>query len=85
MRSKDSYSVYASIIDPFDGYRIAAVDTASNPNKERQTILNAKLFEFGGDRVVFAKILTKKDIDKNPNIYVKGTLYNDNGTLKIVQ
>lgn len=83
MRSYGNYSVYASIIDPYLGYRVAAVDTASNPNKEIQTILNAKLFEFGGDRVVFANILTKEDIDKNPDIYVKGTLYNDNGTLKI--
>ena len=87
MRSKDSYSVYASIIDPFDGYRIAAVDTASNPNKERQTILNAKLFEFGGDRVIFANLPTKADVDKDPNklVYCDGTLYNDNGTLKIRQ
>ena len=87
MRSKDSYSVYASIIDPFDGYRIAAVDTASNPNKERQTILNAKLFEFGGDRVIFANLPTKADVDEDPNklVYCDGTLYNDNGTLKIRQ
>ena len=85
MRSKDSYSVYASIIDPFDGYRIAAVDTASNPNKERQTILNAKLFEFGGNKVIFANIPTKAQVDANPSSYAVGTLYNDNGTLKIVQ
>ena len=83
MRSYGNYSVYSSIIDPYLGYRVAVVDTTSNPNKEIETILNAKLFKFGGDRVVFANILTKTDIDKNPDIYVKGTLYNDNGTLKI--
>ena len=83
MRSYGNYSVYSSIIDPYLGYRVAVVDTTSNPNKEIETILNAKLFKFGGDSVVFANILTKTDIDKNPDIYVKGTLYNDNGTLKI--
>ncbi len=84
MRSYGNYSVYSSIIDPFYGYRVAEVDTTTKPNKIiRETILNSKSFEFGGDRVVFANILTKEDIDKNPNIYVKGTLYNDNGTLKI--
>lgn len=84
MRSYGNYSVYSSIIDPFFGYRVAEVDTTTKPNKiKSETILNSKSFEFGGDRVVFANILTKEDIDKNPNIYVKGTLYNDNGTLKI--
>ena len=84
MRSYGNDLVYSSIVDPFYGYRVAVVDTTTKPNKIiSETILNAKLFEFGGDRVVFANILTKKDIDDNPDIYVKGTLYNDNGTLKI--
>lgn len=84
MRSYGNELVYSAIVDPFYGYRVAWVDTTDPTNiKTNETILNTNTFEFGGDRVVFANILTKEDIDKNPNIYVKGTLYNDNGTLKI--
>ena len=51
--------------------------------KTIQTILNAKLFEFGGNKVIFANIPTKAQVDENPSSYAVGTLYNDNGTLKI--
>ena len=38
----------------------------------------------GGDEIV-ANIPTKAQVDANPSSYAVGTLYNDNGTLKIVQ
>ena len=85
MQSSGMYSTYVMKLDPYLGYRVAEVDTASNPNKEIQTILNAKLFEFGGNKVIFANIPTKAQVDANPSSYAVGTLYNDNGTLKIVQ
>lgn len=85
MQSSGMYSTYVMKLDPYLGYRVAEVDTASNPNKTIQTILNAKLFEFGGNKVIFANIPTKAQVDENPSSYAVGTLYNDNGTLKIVQ
>ena len=85
MQSSGMYSTYVMKLDPYLGYRVAEVDTASNPNKTIQTILNAKLFEFGGNKVIFANIPTKAQVDTNPSSYAVGTLYNDNGTLKIVQ
>lgn len=85
MQSSGMYSTYVMKLDPYLGYRVAEVDTASNPNKTIQTILNAKLFEFGGNKVIFANIPTKAQVDANPSSYAVGTLYNDNGTLKIVQ
>ena len=83
MRSYGKIFVYASIIDPYLGYRVAEIDTTTNPNKIKETILNANTFEFGGNKVIFANIPTKTQVDANPSSYAVGTLYNDNGTLKI--
>ena len=84
MRSYGNYSVYSSIIDPYLGYRVAEVDTTDPTNiKTRETILNANTFEFGGNKVIFANIPTKAQVDAYPSSYAVGTLYNDNGTLKI--
>ena len=84
MRSYGRNSKYAAIVDPYLGYRVAVVDETDPTNiKTIETILNTNTFEFGGNRVIFANIPTKAQVDKYPSSYAVGTLYNDNGTLKI--
>ena len=84
MRSYGRNSKYSAIVDPYLGYRVAWVDTTDPTNiKTNETILNTNTFEFGGNRVIFANIPTKAQVDAYPSSYAVGTLYNDNGTLKI--
>lgn len=84
MQSSDMYSTYVMKLDPYLGYRVAEVDTTDPTNiKTKETILNANTFEFGGNKAIFANIPTKAQVDAYPSSYAVGTLYNDNGTLKI--